>query len=114
MDWIEVFICATGLAGHVLIARQDKRGYWFWIAGNIAIIKLSIADTHFGMAGLFLTYTVISLHALRTWGRNQESPHREGFSKRLLHERLKSLLGPFSQGDEEYHLHLSVHIKVRS
>lgn len=69
MDWTQLFICITGLAGHLLIARQDRRGYWFWIAGNFAIIKLSLADGHYGMAGLFMVYTFISLKALRDWGR---------------------------------------------
>lgn len=72
MDWTQLFICITGLAGHLLIARQDRRGYWFWIAGNFAIIKLSLSDGHYGMAGLFLVYTFISLKALLDWGRKDK------------------------------------------
>ncbi len=81
MDWTQLFICITGLAGHLLIARQDRRGYWFWSSGNAAIIRLSVVDGHFGMAGLFVVYTVISLKALRDWGQKTINVQEAGASQ---------------------------------
>ncbi len=81
MDWTQLFICITGLAGHLMIARQDRRGYWFWIAGNAAIIKLSLADGHYGMAVLFVVYTIISLKALRDWGQKTVNAQETGASQ---------------------------------
>lgn len=96
MDWTQIFICITGLTGHILIARQDHRGYWFWIAGNFAIIKLSLSDGHYGMAGLFLVYTLISLQALRNWGRKRNAPQRTS-SPKTISERMKSAMNDFLQ-----------------
>lgn len=67
MDWTQFFICVTGVSGHILIARQDRRGYWFWIVGNLLIIKMSFEDSRFGMVGLFMFYTLVSLWALHSW-----------------------------------------------
>ncbi len=106
MDWTQLFICITGLAGHLLIARQDRRGYWFWIAGNFAIIKLSLGDGHYGMAGLFMVYTFISLKALRDWGRitanaqKTDEPLSPGQNKKspkpLINDLMRSILDALS------------------
>ena len=97
MDWIQTFICITGLAGHLLIARQDRRGYWFWILGNLAIIKLSLGDGHYGMVGLFVVYTMISLNALRTWKKKEAGADHNPSSGSSFSEKLKSWLEIFRQ-----------------
>lgn len=104
MDLTQTFICITGLAGHLFIAEQDRRGYWFWIAGNLAIIKLSLGDGHYGMVGLFVVYTLISLNALRVWKNKEEEegsdhnpPSGPSFSSRL-----KTWLDIFQQISERY------------
>jgi hypothetical protein len=114
MDWIQLFICITGLTGHILIARRDRRGYWFWIFGNSAIIKLSLADGHYGMAGLFLAYTFISLKALQSWGKKQEDLNLGSSSKKPPFERLKSLFDSFKEGRENSDLAFVVYIQVRT
>lgn len=95
MDWTQTFICITGLAGHLLISRQDRRGYWFWIAGNLAIIKLSLGDGHYGMVGLFVVYTLISLNALRVWKKKEEGSDHNPPSGSSFSSRLKTWLDFF-------------------
>lgn len=98
MDLTQTFICITGLAGHLLIARQDRRGYWFWIAGNMAIIKLSLGDGHYGMVGLFVLYTLISLNALRSWKKKEKDDADHGTpSGTAFFSKLKSWLEIFRQ-----------------
>lgn len=97
MGWTQLFICITGLVGHLLIARQDKRGYWFWIVGNFAIIKLSLADGRYGMAGLFLVYTFISLHALRSWTKKRNVPEMPSLATTII-KKLKSAMNAFLRG----------------
>lgn len=96
MDLTQTFICITGLAGHLLIARQDRRGYWFWIAGNLAIIKLSLGDGHYGMVGLFVIYTFISLNALRSWKKKDVADHNPP-SGSSFYSKLKTWLNFFRQ-----------------
>lgn len=67
MDLIQAFIIATGLAGHFLVARRRPLGYWFWIAGNLALIALFGARHLYGMVALYVIYTAISLYAIRSW-----------------------------------------------
>lgn len=95
MDWTQTFICITGLVGHLLIARQDRRGYWFWIAGNLAIIKLSWIDGRYGMVGLFVVYTIISLNALRVWKKKEKGSDHNPPSGSTFSARLKAWLDFF-------------------
>jgi hypothetical protein len=114
MDWTQAFICITGLAGHLLIAKQDRRGYWFWILGNIAIIKLSLIDGHYGMAGLFLMYSFISLQALRIWGHKKVVLDTDHPSKKSLFECLKSFYDSLKKGREEANLTFVIHVQIRN
>jgi nicotinamide riboside transporter PnuC len=113
MDWTQAFICITGLIGHLLIARQDKRGYWFWLLGNIAIIKISLIDGRYGMAVLFLVYTFISLQALRMWAKKEEVEHNDPPTKKPLFECLKSFFDSFKAGREEADLTFVIRVQIR-
>lgn len=67
MDVIQLLIAATGLLGHLFIARKNHIGYWFWIIGNLLTIYVSWSKELYILVGLFVIYTVISLVAIHQW-----------------------------------------------
>ncbi len=67
MDAIQWLIAATGLLGHVFVARKNHIGYWFWIIGNLLTIYVSWNKDLFILVGLFVIYTVISIVAIYRW-----------------------------------------------
>lgn len=75
MGYLEIFAIATGLAGHWLISNQDVRGYYAWIAGNLAFIVMQYNVGLYGMAGLFVVYTLLSIRGIIKWKAKQEGSY---------------------------------------
>ena len=71
MDFMQCIIALTGLTGHFFVARKNLLGYWFWIIGNIATVMISMEKQLYVLAGLFVTYTVIALLAIRKWKKDE-------------------------------------------
>lgn len=67
MQYLQIVAIITGLLGHWLITKQDVRGYYAWIAGNVATIILQLNVELYGMAALFLTYTALSIYGIIKW-----------------------------------------------
>ena len=67
MDYMQLIITVTGLAGHYFVAKKNPIGYAFWIIGNIAMIAESLDKGMYMLVALFLVYTGISLWAMRSW-----------------------------------------------
>lgn len=67
IDMMQAIAIITGIAGHLLLARRNVNGYWVWIVGNFATIYLSYEKQLFGMAFLFVLYTMISCWAIWNW-----------------------------------------------
>lgn len=66
---LQAFIIATGLAGHVLIARKDPRGYLAWIAGNLALIVVYHQTRQYALIGLQIVNCAVQVGALISWRR---------------------------------------------
>ena len=56
-----------GLAGQILIAKQDYRGYMAWIAGNVALMYVYYQTQQLALIGLQVANSAIQLAALRRW-----------------------------------------------
>jgi nicotinamide riboside transporter PnuC len=67
MDWMQLFIVVTGLAGQVLVAQKSTLGFMCWIAGNLALIKLFAEQSLYWMVGLYFIYTLISFYSIYAW-----------------------------------------------
>jgi len=81
MDYMQLIITVTGLAGHYFVAKKNPIGYAFWIIGNIAMIVESLDKGMYMLVALFLIYTAISLWAMRSWVSGNRKDNAEGMAQ---------------------------------
>jgi len=67
---LQAFIIIMGLAGQVLIARKDPRGYVAWIAGNLALVVVYVDTQQHALVGLQVVNSAIQASALIRWMRD--------------------------------------------
>ncbi len=64
---LQAFILITGIAGQTLVAHQNRKGFYWFIACNIGAIIVSISTHLYGMALLYLFYTGMSMYSIEKW-----------------------------------------------
>ena len=72
IDMMQAVAIITGVCGHLLIANQNVKGYFLWIAGNFATIFLSYEKQLYGMVFLFCLYTLLSIWAIVQWTKKSD------------------------------------------
>jgi nicotinamide riboside transporter PnuC len=72
MSCLQTFIIVMGLAGQILVARQDYRGYVAWIAGNVALMYVYYQTHQLPLIGLQVVNSAIQLAALFRWLRARQ------------------------------------------
>lgn len=65
--WLQLFIFATGLFGQYLVAKKRISGFYYWFAGNIAVIMTTFPKGMYGMALLYFVYIGFNLYSIREW-----------------------------------------------
>ncbi len=70
MSVLQAFIITMGLAGQVLIARKDHRGYAAWIAGNLGLMIVYHQTHQPALIGLQILNTTFQIGALISWKRS--------------------------------------------
>lgn len=91
MSVLQAFIITMGLAGQVLIARKDHRGYAAWIAGNLGLMIVYHQTHQPALIGLQVLNTTFQVGALIAWKR---SAHRA--SRSLSQTRVPDLITPIA------------------
>ena len=71
MDALQLLIATMGLAGQVLVAKNNGVGYAFWVVGNVSLMFLYCGLHQYGLVCLLVVNTVIQLYALSRWLRSQ-------------------------------------------
>ncbi|MGZ8271979.1 MAG: nicotinamide mononucleotide transporter [Methylophilus sp.] len=68
MDQIlQGFILITGIAGQMLVAHRNLNGFYWWIACNVAALTVSVWNHLFGMAALYIFYSIMSIYSIWKW-----------------------------------------------
>jgi len=91
MSVLQAFIIIMGLAGQVLIARKDHRGYVAWIAGNLGLMIVYHQTHQPALIGLQIINTTFQVGALIAWRRRA---HR--ISRPRNHARMPDLITPIA------------------
>lgn len=64
----------NSIIGALFIARQDRRGYLFWIGGNNVWIFLNICSSMIEQVPVWVMLTGTSTYGYMKWGiKNEES-----------------------------------------
>ncbi len=66
----QTFLLVTGIAGQLLVAHKNSLGFWSWIASNIVLIGISLDQRMFGMAALYIFYTVMCFYSIWKWNKD--------------------------------------------
>lgn len=66
-NFFQVLILLTGIVGQLLVAHQNRKGFYWFIACNIVSIIVAVATNLFGMALLYVFYTVMCVYSLYKW-----------------------------------------------
>lgn len=76
--FLQAFIFATGLIGQLLVIRKRITGFYFWIAGNIAIIVATIPQQMYGIAMLYMLYNFVTIYGIYEWRREARAKKLSG------------------------------------
>ncbi|BAP87609.1 uncharacterized protein E1O_04780 [Burkholderiales bacterium GJ-E10] len=57
------------VAGNEFIKRRNRRGYWFWLAGNAIGLAMFALQRQWITAALYVYFAASCLQGLRHWGR---------------------------------------------
>jgi nicotinamide riboside transporter PnuC len=66
-QFLQAFILITGIAGQLLVAHQNRKGFYWFIACNIAAIIVSIIANLYGMALLYTFYIATCFYSIAQW-----------------------------------------------
>lgn len=67
---IQAFIILTGIVGQIYIALQKVKGFYFWIASNVALIYVSFVQHSWGQFGLYWFFLIMCFVSIHKWKRN--------------------------------------------
>ena len=70
LHFIEIFAAVLGLIGSWLISEKDIRGYYVWIASNIAAMITQYESGLYVMVAMFLIYTIINIRGVLNWKKS--------------------------------------------
>ena len=64
---LQAFILVTGIAGQLLVAHQNRKGFYWFIACNIGMIIVSLITELYRMAALYLFYIATCFYSIYKW-----------------------------------------------
>ena len=70
--WITVLECSgavLGIAGALLNARRDRRGFLAWIFANSALMVCDLNAGLYWQAALMFCYTILCFYGIWRWGK---------------------------------------------
>jgi hypothetical protein len=65
---LQLVAAALGLAGQVLVNRHNPFGFVLWMGANVALIWLQLRMRMFILVLLYITYLVLCIDGLMSWG----------------------------------------------
>ncbi len=68
-NFFQVLILLTGIVGQLLVAHQNRKGFYWFIACNIVSIIVAVSTSLYGMAILYVFYTVMCLYSIHKWNQ---------------------------------------------
>ena len=66
-QFLQGFILVTGVAGQVLVAHRNLKGFYWWLACNIAALMVSVWSHLYGMAVLYVFYSIMCFYSIWKW-----------------------------------------------
>ena len=73
MDFLQGIIIATGLIGQGLVAKRNRWGFAFWIAGNLALSVVFWRSGQFALIALHALYSAIQIYSFISWSRSDQT-----------------------------------------
>lgn len=64
---LQGFILFTGVAGQLLVAHRNFKGFYWWLACNVATLVVSVCNHLYGMAALSVFYSVMCFYSIWKW-----------------------------------------------
>lgn len=68
-DLVEFFFVCMSIVGQHFIAKRQSRGFYFWIAGNLAALVMFATLQRWMTFMLYVYFTWKSIEGVRTWRR---------------------------------------------
>lgn len=66
-QFLQGFILVTGIAGQVLVAHRNLKGFYWWLVCNGAALIVSIVNHLYGMAALYVFYSIMCFYSIWKW-----------------------------------------------
>ena len=63
----EYILTVLSIAGAILVAKKDHRGFYLWLISNPLWIIFDLIYKHYGQAFLFVVYTIITCYGIYEW-----------------------------------------------
>lgn len=64
---LDVAFTALSVVGNEFIKRRDRRGYWFWLCGNVLGLALFLLQRQWITATLYVYFTISCIQGLARW-----------------------------------------------
>lgn len=64
---LQAFVLITGIAGQILVAHQNRKGFYWFISCNTGAIIVSIWAHLYGMAALYVFYMGMCFYSIDRW-----------------------------------------------
>lgn len=71
---VQGFIMSTGIIGQMFVSHMNHVGFYFWLASNVGLIAVSAYFGSWGMVGLYLYFSVMSLYSIHKWKTLKTQP----------------------------------------
>jgi len=65
--FLQGFILVTGIAGQILVAHRNLKGFYWWLACNVAALTVSVWSHLYGMAALYVFYSFMCFYSIWKW-----------------------------------------------
>ena len=71
-QFLQGFILVTGIAGQILVAHRNLKGFYWWLACNVAALIVSVWSHLYGMAALYVFYSFMCFYSIWKWQKLDE------------------------------------------
>lgn len=68
---IQGFILLSGVIGQLYVSHMNARGFYWWIASNVALVAVSLHFSSWGSAALYTYFTVMAVYSIYKWKKLQ-------------------------------------------
>jgi len=74
---VQGFILATGIIGNLYVSHMNLKGFYWWLASNVALVAVSVYAQLWGMVALYMYFGTMSVYSIFRWKQIRSTEQTE-------------------------------------